>query len=137
MVKRMEVKLAKFHDFVLGLSVHSDMISSDLPRVMARVARVPGESHRMECVSKMNLGIETLSALGVAISNANMVFDMCVNDEQVFWTMEQGLRNAVAELEAVNVKLVKAGELLDRREAEIAGLSEQLRVEKRRKPSCR
>ncbi|XP_065863907.1 uncharacterized protein [Euphorbia lathyris] len=132
MVKRMDVKLAKFHEFVMGLSVHADMMSSDLPRAMAQVARVFGESFRMDGASKMNLGIETLSALGVATTNANMVFDMCVNDEKVFREMEQGLRGAVVELEAANVKLASAGELLERHEAKISSLSDQLAEEKRK-----
>ncbi|XP_065859939.1 uncharacterized protein [Euphorbia lathyris] len=104
MVKRMDVKLAKFREYVMGLSLHADMMTSDLPRAMARVARVPREVFRLDGVSKMNLGIKTLSALGVATANANMVFDMCVNDEKVFREMEQGLRGAVAELETAKEK---------------------------------
>ncbi|XP_065880051.1 uncharacterized protein [Euphorbia lathyris] len=127
----MDVKLAKFHEFVMGLSVHADMMSLDLPRAMARVARVPGESFWMDGASKMNLGIETLSALGVATANANMVFDICVNNEKVFREMEQGLRGAVAELEMVNAKLATTGELLERHEAKIANLSGQLAEEKK------
>ncbi|XP_065860986.1 uncharacterized protein [Euphorbia lathyris] len=129
MMKRMDIKIAKFREYVMGLSVHSDMATSDIARAMARVAKVPGEVHRMDGVSKMNLGVETLLALGVAIQNANTVFDMCVNDENLFRDMEQGLRNAVKELETVNGKLATAGELLERREGEIAVLTEQLKVE--------
>ncbi|XP_065867842.1 uncharacterized protein [Euphorbia lathyris] len=132
MVKRMDVKLAKFCEFIMGLSVHADMTTSDLARAMARVTRVLGESFRMDGVSKMNLGIETLSVLGVATAHANMVFDMCVNDEKVFREMEQGLRGAVAELEMSNVKLASAGEFLERHEAKIASLSDQLVEEKKK-----
>ncbi|XP_065859767.1 uncharacterized protein [Euphorbia lathyris] len=124
MVKRMEMKISKFKDYVMDLSVHSDMMSSDLARAMARVARVPGEQQRMDGVSKMNLGLETLSALGVAIQNATRVFDMCVNDENAFRDMEAGLRRSVNDLEEANQKLTTVRELLDRREAEITVLSE-------------
>ncbi|XP_065861437.1 uncharacterized protein [Euphorbia lathyris] len=96
---------------------------------MARVAKVPGEVHRMDGVSKMNLDVETFSALGLAIQNANTLFDMCVNDENLFREMEQGLRNAMKELEVANGKLATAGELLEHREGEITVLTEQLKVE--------
>ncbi|XP_065874558.1 uncharacterized protein [Euphorbia lathyris] len=129
MVKRMEMKISKFRDYVMNLSVHSDMMTSDLARAMARVARVPGEHQRMEGVSKMNLGLETLSALGVAIQNATRVFDMCVNDDQVFRDMKNALQRSVGDLEDASKRLVAARELLERRGAEITVLPEKLKVE--------
>ncbi|XP_065847002.1 uncharacterized protein [Euphorbia lathyris] len=86
----------------------------------------------MDGASKINLGLETLSALGVAIDDANMVFDMCVNDEKLFREMEQGLRNAVAELEMEKAKSASANELLERRDVQIASLSSQLADEKKK-----